>query len=141
MFNVDFGAGEAEIQARSMDLIEEVAAERETQLVNDMIAGWKRRTGAVVGISDTLAALQEHRAAILLVAAGYETSGYRCSNCRYLMLTEREECPLCGGAVEVVDDLIETMVHRALEQAVEVEIVRGSQALEEAGSIGALLRY
>ncbi len=140
-FNVDFGAAEAEIQARSMDLIEEVAAERETQLVNDTIAGWKRRSGAVVGISDTLAALQEHRVSILLVAAGYETLGYRCSNCRYLMLTEREECPLCGGAVQVVDDLIETMVHRALEQAVEVEIVRGSQALEEVGSIGALLRY
>jgi hypothetical protein len=33
------------------------------------------------------------------------------------------------------------MTHRALEQGVEVEIVRGNPDLEEAGSIGALLRY
>ncbi len=57
------------------------------------------------------------------------------------MLSERDECPLCGGEVEAVDDLVETMTHRALEQGVEVEIVRGSEELEGAGSVGALLRY
>ncbi|NIV36373.1 MAG: hypothetical protein GWN58_45105, partial [Anaerolineae bacterium] len=80
-------------------------------------------------------------AGILLVAAGYEASGFRCQSCRYLMLSERDECPLCGGGVEAVDDLVETMTHRALEQGVEVEIVRGSEELDGAGSVGALLRY
>jgi peptide subunit release factor 1 (eRF1) len=79
--------------------------------------------------------------ATLLVSAGGEASGYRCRNCRYLMLSAREECPLCGGTIEPVEDLVDTMVHRALEQGVEVEIVRGNQKLEEVGSIGALLRY
>jgi peptide subunit release factor 1 (eRF1) len=95
----------------------------------------------VVGLSDTLVSLQEHRVGILLIAAGYEASGYRCDNCRYLMLTEREECPLCGGAVEWVEDLVDTMTHRALEQDVEVEIVRDNETLDESGSVGALLRY
>jgi peptide subunit release factor 1 (eRF1) len=124
-----------------MELIEEVAEEREKELVDEMIAGWKRGTGAAVGLSDTLAALQEHRPWILLVAAGYEATGYRCQNCRYLTLSERGECPLCGGTLEYVEDLVDTMTHRALEQGVEVEIVRGNEKLEEAGSIGALLRY
>jgi hypothetical protein len=57
------------------------------------------------------------------------------------MLTEREECPLCGGEVGYVEDLVETMTVRGLEQGVEVEIVRGNPDLEEAGSVGALLRY
>jgi peptide subunit release factor 1 (eRF1) len=140
-FTVDPAAPASEVQGRSMDLIEEVAKERETELVKEMIAGWKRGSGAVVGLSDTLVALQEHRAGTLLVAAGYEASGYRCHSCRYLMLTEREECPLCGGEVGQVEDLVETMTHRALEQGVDVEIVRGSQDLVEAGSVGALLRY
>lgn len=140
-FTIDSDASVAEIQARSMDLIEEVAQEREIQLVEEMVANWRRGSGAAVGLSDTLAALQEHRASILLIAVGYEASGYRCQNCRYLMLAEREECPLCGGAVEHVQDLVETMTHRALEQGVEVEIVRGNQTLEDAGSVGALLRY
>ncbi len=140
-FVIDFGAPPAEIQAKSMEIIEEVAEEREVKLVNQMIAGWKRGSGATAGLSDTLVALQEHRPWILLVAAGFEASGYRCESCRYLMLTERDECPLCGGGVEHVEDLVDTMVHRALEQGVEVEIVRGNEELEEAGAVGSLLRY
>lgn len=138
---IDFNAAVGEIQSRSMELIEERAEEREEELVDEMIAGWKRGSGATAGLSDTLVALQEHRPWILLVAAGYEASGFRCTSCRYLMLVEPEECPLCGGEVERVEDLVDTMTHRALEQGVEVEIVRGNEKLEAAGSIGALLRY
>lgn len=140
-FTVDANAPVGEIQSRSMELIEERAEEREEELVNEMIAGWKRGSGATAGLSDTLVALQEHRPWILLVSAGYEASGFRCTSCRYLMLVESEECPLCGGAVEEVEDLVDTMAHRALEQGIEVEIVRGNENLEEAGCIGALLRY
>ena len=140
-FTIDLGAPVGEVQARSMELIEERAEERERELVDEMIAGWQRGSGATAGLSDTLVALQEHRPWILLVSAGYEASGYRCKNCRYLMLVEPEECPLCGGQVERVEDLVDTMAHRALEQGVEVEIVRGNEKLEQAGSIGALLRY
>jgi peptide chain release factor subunit 1 len=140
-FAVDAGAAAAEVQARSMDVIEDVAIERESELVGELISGWKRGGAATVGLSDTLAVLQEHRPGVLLISAGYEASGYRCQSCRYLMLTEREECPLCGGPMSPVDDLVETMTHRALEQGVEVEIVRGNNELEDAGSIGALLRY
>lgn len=140
-FAIDIGASSDDIQARSLALIEEVAEKREVELVDEMIAGWKRGSGATVGLSDTLAALQEHRPRILLVAAGYEASGCRCRECRYLMLSERDDCPLCGGKVERVDDIVESMTHRALEQSIEVEIVRGNATLEEAGGIGALLRY
>lgn len=140
-FTVDLNAPVSEVKARSMELIEERAEEREEELVNEMIAGWKRGSGATAGLSDTLVALQEHRPWILLISAGYEASGFRCSNCRYLMLVEPKECPLCGGEVERVEDLVDTMSHRALEQGVEVEIVRGNEKLDEAGSIGALLRY
>ncbi|MFN2226199.1 MAG: hypothetical protein ACK2UY_07825 [Anaerolineae bacterium] len=140
-FTIDFNAPVGDIQTGSMTLIEERAEEREEELVNEMIAGWKRGSGATAGLSDTLIALQEHRPWILLVSAGYEASGFRCKNCRYLMLVEPRECPLCGGDVERVEDLVDTMTHRALEQGVEVEIVRGNEKLDEAGSIGALLRY
>jgi peptide subunit release factor 1 (eRF1) len=140
-FAVDFGAPVGEVQSRSMELIEQVAAQREVELVRDALAGWRRGTGAIMGLSDTLAALQEHRISTLLIGAGFEASGYRCQNCRYLMLTERSECPLCGAEVGHVNDLVETVTRRALEQGVEVEVVRGSNKLQEAGSVGGLLRY
>lgn len=140
-FSVDLGASVVDVQAKSMEVIEQVAEQREIGLVGEMVAGWKRGSGATAGLSDTLVALQEHRPWILLISAGYEASGYRCQNCRYLMLGAREDCPLCGGQVEPVEDLVDAMTHRALEQGVEVEIVRGNRTLDEAGSIGALLRY
>ena len=140
-FVIDLGAPVSQVQARSMELIEAVAEKREVELVDEMIAGWKRGSGSAVGLSDTLVALQEHRPWVLLVAAGFEASGFRCKSCRYLMLDERSECPLCGGPTEHVDDLVDTMVLRALEQGIEVEVVRGNEALVEAGSIGALLRF
>ncbi len=140
-FTSDIDSPVSEIQAKSMDLIEEMATKRETELVDQMISSWKRGSGAAVALSDTLAAVQEHRAGLLLVAAGFEATGFRCQNCRYLMLVERTECPLCAGHMEPVEDVVDTIVHRSLEQGVEVEIVRGSHVLEQAGSIGALLRY
>lgn len=140
-FAIDITAPVTEVQARSMDLIEAVAEKREIEFVDEVIAGWKRGSGATVGLSDSLAALQEHRVSTLLVAAGHEAAGYRCQSCRFLMLQEREECPLCGGPVEEVEDIVDSMTHRALEQGVEVEIVRGNPKLNEEGGVGALLRY
>jgi len=140
-FTIDFAAPEIEVQARSRELIEKVAAQREVERVEEMIAGWQRGSGATAGLSDTLAALQERRPWVLLVDAGYEVPGYRCQNCRYLMVSEHKVCPLCGGPVVRVDDLVETMTRRALESGVEVEVVRDNDKLQEVGSIGALLRY
>ncbi len=140
-FTVDFSASGTEVQSRSMEVIEDVAQQREVELVEELIGGWKRGTGSAVGLSDTLAALQEHRARLLLVAAGYEASGYRCPSCRYLTLAASEECPLCGTPMEQVEDIVESLVHRALEQGTTVEIVRDNDQLDEAGALGALLRY
>jgi peptide chain release factor subunit 1 len=140
-FSVDLSATQMDVQARSMDLIEQVAQKREVELVEEMIAGWKRGSGAAAGLSDTVAALQERRARLLLVAAGYEASGQRCPSCRYLTLGDEVECPLCGGPMEPVTDIIDTLVHRALEQGTAVEIVRDNAVLQQAGNIGALLRY
>jgi peptide chain release factor subunit 1 len=140
-FTIDPTAPVSEVQARSMDLIEDMAKKRENELVDEMISGWKRGNGATAGLSDTLEALQEHRAGTMLVSAGFAAPGYRCQSCRYLMLVDQDECPLCGGVVEPVEDIVETMTHRALEQGTDVEIVRGNEKLEEAGSVGALLRY
>jgi peptide chain release factor subunit 1 len=140
-FVVDSAAPAREVQDRSMEVIEAAAWQREVELVDELIAGWKRRTGSAVGLADTLAALQEHRAHSLLVAVGYQEPGYRCSSCRYMTLGDRKTCPLCGAEMEAIEDIVDYALHRALEQNVEVEIIRGNEKLEDAGKIGALLRY
>jgi len=141
-FSISADAPEAEVQTRSMEVIETAAQEREAEWVEQLIAGWKRKTGSVVGLADTLVALQEGRVGILLVSAGYEALGYRCQNCHYLTLKDNSKsCGLCGGTLEAIPDVVDNAVHRALSQGVEVEIVRGIEELVKVGDIGGILRY
>ena len=141
-FSISADAPEAEVQARSMEVIETAAQKREAERVQQLLAGWKRRVGSAVGLADTLVALQEGRVGILLVSAGYEASGHRCQNCHYLTLKGKgESCALCSGMLEAIPDVVDSAVHRALSQGVEVEIVRGIKDLVKVGSIGGILRY
>jgi len=140
-FSISVDASEGEVQARSMEVIEEAAREREAELVRQLIAGWRRGSGSTVGLADTLAALQEGRVGDLIVAAGYEESGFRCQNCHYLTLRNDTSCALCGGNLEAIPDMVDNAVHRALQQGVEVEIVRQNPDLVQVGSIGGILRY
>jgi len=141
-FSISADASQVEVQSRSMEVIEAEAQEREARRVEQLITGWKRDSGSAVGLAGTLAALQEGRVGILLVSAGYEASGYRCQNCRYLTLRGNDRtCALCGGTMEAIPDVVDSAVHRALQQGVEVEIVRGIDELVKVGSIGGILRY
>jgi peptide subunit release factor 1 (eRF1) len=141
-FSVNADASESEVQARSTEVIEAAAQKREAKRVEQLIAGWKRGSGSAVGLADTLVALQEGRVGVLLVSAGYEASGYRCQSCHYLTLnSNRTSCALCGGTLEAIPDIVDSAVHRALSQSVEVEIVRGIDELAKVGGIGGILRY
>ncbi|MCR4408501.1 MAG: Vms1/Ankzf1 family peptidyl-tRNA hydrolase [Anaerolineae bacterium] len=139
-FAIDMTASESEVLDHSLAVIRQVEREQEKQLVEQLIAAWKRGQ-AVVGLSDTLAAIQEQRVWILLTLSGYRESGYRCESCHYLALQERAACPLCGGEMKRMDDIVDHAVRRAMEQGIEVETVRDNQELEKVGQIGAILRY
>jgi len=141
-FSISTDASESEVQARSTEVIESAAQKREAKRVEQLIAGWKRGAGSAVGLADTLAALQEGRVGVLLVSAGYEAIGYRCQSCHYLTLNgEHTACALCGGTLESIPDVVDSAVHRALSQSVEVEIVRDIDELDQVGGIGGILRY
>ncbi len=139
-FAIDMAASESDVLDYSLEVIRQVEREQEKELVEKLIASWKRGQ-AVVGLSDTLVAIQEQRVWTLLTLMGYGEPGYRCESCRYLTLQERPACPLCGGELKRMDDIVDHAVRRAMEQRVEVEVVRDSQELEGAGKIGAILRY
>jgi peptide chain release factor subunit 1 len=141
-FSVSADASESKVQSRSMEVIEAAAQKLESERVGQLIAGWKRGSGSAVGLADTLVALQEGRVGVLLVSAGYEATGYRCSSCHYITLNSNNQtCALCGGELEAIPDVVGDAVHWALQKGVEVEIVRDIDELVKAGNIGGLLRY
>lgn len=138
---MDMNASESEVLAKSWTIVAEALANEQAALVERIITSAAKGEGATVGLSDTLSALQEERAHILVMAEGYAAPGYRCTQCGYVAAASEGDCPFCGGDMAPVDDAVEYAVKRMLELGGQVESVRDNPSLVEAGSIGALLRY
>lgn len=139
---LDMAASETEVLDRSLEVIQEVERRREKEMVEQLITAAASKGGhGALGMDDTLAAVQEGRAHILVVAEGYAAMGYGCQNCGYVAAHELKKCPFCGGEMAPIEDAVNTIVRKAIELGMEVEVVKGSEALEKAGNIGAILRY
>jgi peptide chain release factor subunit 1 len=140
-FPLDITASENEVLERSVAVVQQVDAEREGRLVDEMITAAAKGSLGAIGLADTMAAVQDGRAQTLIVADGYQAEGHQCSQCSFATVEPMETCPFCGGKVEHVADAVNGVIHTALENGVRVEIVGDNSALEEAGRIGAILRY
>lgn len=139
--SMDMGASEVEVRNKTMEIIRAHAREEEANLVQRMITAAAKGEAGVIGLADTLHALQEERVHILLVAEGFEASGARCPHCGYLSAQPIPTCPYCSATMRASDHVVDAAVRLAIEQGVTVKIVAGNEELEKAGHIGAILRY
>lgn len=133
-------AAPEEVRQAALEVEDQVERRAERALVDRLRNGVGSGNGGVAGLSGTLKALVERRVDTLLVSAGYEDQGWRCSSCRFLASRGRD-CPLCGGAMEQVDDVVEQAMEDALVNKCRVQVVRDCADLDELGHIGALLRF
>jgi peptide chain release factor subunit 1 len=136
---IDMYASEDEVLARSMPVIQESVADRKAALVDSVITAAHKEMGSL-GLGRTLLAMQERRIQTLVIQEGFQHVGRACTNCGYLTLSESDMCSVCGGEMRVVDDIVDDLVHRAIEMDIEVVFV-DSEALAEAGGIGSIWRF
>ncbi|HSE98568.1 MAG TPA: hypothetical protein VLD57_09915, partial [Blastocatellia bacterium] len=121
---------------------EKAEQEEESRLVDSMITSAHKGDRAVLGIADTLAALQEGRIYCMVVARDYHAEGRQCSSCNVLVIAGIERCSFCGGRMEPAPDLINRASHRVIEQAGKVYMVSGAAAEKLARhGVGAVLRF
>ena len=140
-FPIGMSAGAAEVQAKAMQIGHEAEQQREQRLIEDLLALSAKKNGAVIGLDDTLAAVNEERIQTLVVLQGYQQPAYRCGNCGYLTVKPTHTCTLCGGRVTQIDDALDFAVSRTMRSGGDVEVVHANLELEKAGKIGAFLRY
>lgn len=140
-FHADITASESEILERSMAVMQEVDPEREQNLVREMFTAAAKGTLGSIGLADTMAAVQDGRAKMLIVADGYRAEGYQCSQCHFITVEALDTCPFCGNEMNHITDAVNATIHNALKNGIQIEVIHGNQELENAGSIGALLRY
>jgi peptide subunit release factor 1 (eRF1) len=140
VFSMEMTAGEHEVGARSLALLRQANAEREARLVDKMIAAHAQGGNAVVGLDDTLKAVSEKRVQTLVVSDGYRVPGYL-DKASGFVVSNLAKSPLSDSDLTEVADVIDAAVSQTMIQGGIVEVISDNQALEEAGRIGAILRY
>ncbi|NOZ71581.1 MAG: hypothetical protein GXP38_06665 [Chloroflexi bacterium] len=142
---LDLGASISEVRERAEAVALSATKDYNIRLAQDLIVAAAKEAGAVVGLADTLQALQNGSIYQLLFSDDYtipDGQVRRCSQCNYLNADAQETCPLCGAATETLPDALNTIVRRAIVQGAQVVVLPADNPLSEANHhIGAYLRY
>lgn len=112
----------------------------ESVLVHRLLDSVRRAGMAVVGLQNTLDALQKGQIRLLILKDSLSKLGRRCPACRAMSLAGRK-CSACGAATESVFDLVQEIAQEALEQDCEVFRIYHDRGLDAFGGIGAELRF
>jgi peptide subunit release factor 1 (eRF1) len=137
--SIDMYAGPMHVLDRTQVLIRNSVQERKAALVQATISAAHQEKGSL-GLEDTLKALQEQRIQTLVISEGYSAPGASCDYCNYLSTSTEPECPICDGTMQPIEDIVDHLIHRALDLGVEIAFVDHPD-LEAHGSIGALWRF
>lgn len=140
-FAMPMTASNTEVLAKTLQVGRDAEAQREAQIISGMVASAAGQSGAVVGLKDTLDAVNNSRVQRLLLAEGYSQSGYHCPACGLLVAKSAAACPNCGATLAPALDIVDLAVSAVLRTGGDVEVIHKNDELEQHGRIGALLRY
>lgn len=129
-----------EILQRSLEVTQQVERKQEQELVKQIITKYRNGGLAVVGLRNTIQALTLGEVHTLAVSETLYHPGTICRNCSFLGVDELV-CPLCGGQLQEVPDIISEAIGLATQQNSQLHHLRNENDLQEAGGIGALLRF
>ena len=143
-FHVDVESSNADaVLAAAAPLMEEAERRSVDERLDRLRQGAAHGTGAL-GLQDVLTALNERAVEALMVQQGYGARGYECPSCGWLVSEEEapQSCPADGSALERRDDILESAVRLAVEQAAEVMHLSDDRPeLRPLGEIAAVLRF
>ncbi|PID85607.1 MAG: hypothetical protein CSB13_06890 [Chloroflexi bacterium] len=139
-FNIAMTANEHEVRQHTIKLLAEANAEREKKLVNKMVDMQAGGGTAVIGLDDTLQAVSDKKVQTLIISDGYRAPGYVDGESGFVVANIARS-PMSEQELTEVEDIVDLAVSAAISQGGHVEIVADNPVLEEAGRIGAILRY
>ena len=132
-------ASEEQVRACAGEKIEEFARGREREALDRLAQGVGSGGRGAAGLAEVLAALNEARVEMLLVARGLDAAGL-CDPATGLLYASPEDVP-DGATAAPVADVVEKAIEKAIEQSAEVIGIRFHEDLGPLGGIGAVLRY
>ena len=110
-------------------------------LVKDVISNARGHRRGVTGLRRVLRAMQMGEAQSLIMSENYRARGVECSSCGYIDSHIVRYCPACGRAALELDDVCDAIIPMAIRRDIQLFLVKDSPELDNAGNIGALLRF
>ncbi len=140
-FAVDMTANHTEVLSRALEVGRQAEQKRETHVVETLITATAKGSGGVAGLEDTLDAVNNGQVKTLVILQQYHIPGFRCADCGALTAASEGACSGCGGGLQPVTDVVNQAVGSVLAHGGDIETIGESDALRQAGEIGAFLRY
>jgi len=137
---MDMNANEHEVRERSLKMLHQSNEEREKKLVADLLNASAAGGNVTLGLDDTLQAICDKRVQLLVLSDGYRTPGFTQEESGYVV-ANLAKSPLSDKELTAVSDVIDAAVTFTLAQGGHIEVISDHPGLEEAGRIGAMLRY
>jgi peptide chain release factor subunit 1 len=136
-------ASEQQVLQDTLKIEEKVERAAEIELVDELLTTAAKKTLAIQGLPQALKAVKEKRVWQLVYAEGFNPPGKECSGCSILFPDDYETCTDCGASLRPLDDLIERMAEKVIDNGGKTEMVCGiaAQRLQSNGGIGAFLRF
>ena len=140
-FAMSMTATHTEVLNRAMQVGREAQQQHEARQVERLLTAAAKGEAGVIGMNQTLARVNDGRVQMLIISEGFRCPSYRCAACGRLTSDAGKTCLVCGGEMERVSDGVELAVSAVMRAGGEVLVVDDSRMMENAGNIGAILRY
>lgn len=139
--SVNANASAPEIQEKALAVVIKASNQDAIESADLLINRARSNERAVLGLAETLTAVQNGRAEHVIVLANYARNAWRFVDSGTILLELGEESPLQSGRVQELPDAVDSVIRHALLQEIDVTMLDAHPGLENAGKIGALTRY
>jgi len=129
------------IRDRAKELIDRHELGLKNKIVGQLIDNYRPQELGVLGVQATIGALMLEQVRTLIYNNEFSAPGYVCSECGYITLGKKDDCPYCSSPLTFYNDITDEIVETAIKQGCEIVDARSNERLAENGNIGAILRF
>jgi hypothetical protein len=130
-----------DIRNKALEMAQKADTAENISMTDTVIAQARSGGNAVLGLAETLTAVQSGRAQHVVVLADYAQPAYRFVDSGFILLELNEKSELQSGRIQPLPDAVDSVIRRAMVQDIGVSILDKHDELARAGKIGALTRY
>ena len=141
-FLVDPGMATAqEVREQATRVLNEFLAAERRALVQEVIGEARRNGRGALGLRHVLNALERQEVQTLLISRDFHAEAVECVNCHHRDTRMVRNCAVCGQDTREISDVSDALVDMALHNGAEIKFIDVDPDLENAGRVGALLRF